>query len=78
MKLAVTISDFPLPLLDSMKQRLEKVAPCDILQSGSEVSVTCNAEMVKCMEVIAVVDKYNCKIDENDFDLFAPVKPSSP
>lgn len=59
LKMSVTLSDFPMSLLDDMKQELHKYTKCEIKQSGTEVQISCTADMVKCMEVVAIADKYN-------------------
>lgn len=65
MKMSITISDFPLLLLDTMKQDLSRYAECEVTQLGADVKIVCTANMVKCMEVIAISDKYNFHMDSD-------------
>lgn len=73
MKMSITICDFPMLLLETMKRELCKYTTCEVTQLGPDVNITCKADIVKCMEVIAIADKYNFKMDGNDYELFADV-----
>jgi len=66
MQMSVVIPEFPLLLLDTMTQELQRYADCEVLQLGTDVKVICTADVVKCTEVIAVVDKYNFHMDEEN------------
>lgn len=61
MNLSITIENFPLLLLDLMKQELSKFTECEVMELGPDVKVTCSSDVVKCMEVIVVCEKYNVK-----------------
>lgn len=74
MKMSIWIADYPMLLLDTMKQELEKYTTCEVVQLGLDVSITCTADVVKCMEVIAIADKYNFHMDDDDYQLFASLK----
>lgn len=69
MKMALFIDDFPLKLLENMQRDIAKHADCLTKQHGKTVLVQCEADLVKCMEVIAIVDKYNFRMDEGDYEL---------
>ena len=58
--MSLTIEQFPMLLLDDMKSELKRYAECDVQQFGTDVHVSCEeSNVVKCMEVVAIVDKYN-------------------
>lgn len=61
MNLSITIEDFPLLLLDMMKQELNKFTECEVVELGPDVKISCSSDVVKCMEVIAVCEKYNVR-----------------
>ena len=71
MKMSITICDFPMLLLETMKLELCKYTTCEVTQLGPDVNIVCTADVVKCMEVVAIADKYNFKMDEQDSELFA-------
>lgn len=73
MKISITINDFPLLLLDSMKQELNKYVDCEVVELGSDVKISCSADVVKCMEVVAVCDKYNFHMTDKDHESFNPL-----
>ena len=54
-----------------MKKELQKYTNCEVLQLGTDVQIKCTADVVKCMEVVAIADKYNFKMDDGDYELFA-------
>lgn len=74
MQMSIIICDYPLLLLDTMKQELQKYTNCEVLQLGADVQIKCTADVVKCMEVVAVADKYNFHMDEGDHELFAKIE----
>lgn len=74
MKMSITITDFPMLLLESMTRELKKHADCEIHQFGADVNICCKEDVVKCMEVIAIADKYNFHMDDDDYQLFASLK----
>lgn len=71
MKLSITIFCFPLLLLETMQRELAKYAECQVHVFGNDVNIECKADVVKCMEVVAIADKYNFKMDDDDYELFA-------
>ena len=74
MKLSILITGYPMLLLDTMKEELAKYTACEVVQLGLDVSITCTADVVKCMEVIAIADKYNFRMDDDDYQLFTLLK----
>ena len=68
MKMSITICGFPMLLLETMKRDLSKYAKCEVIQLGTDVKIVCEADLVKCMEVIAISDKYNFHMDD-DYEL---------
>lgn len=69
MKMALFIDGFPEKLLENMQRDIAKYADCLTQQHGKTVLVQCEADLVKCMEVIAIVDRYNFHMDEADYEL---------
>ena len=72
MKLSILIANYPLLLLDLMKEELAKYTECEVLVLGCDVKIMCQADVVKCMEVIAIADKYNFH-DDGDYQLKAKI-----
>ena len=59
MKMTLGIEQFPMSSLDALKNDLKRFAECEVLPVSTDVQVTCNANVVKCMQVVAIVDRYN-------------------
>lgn len=59
MKMSLTLSNFPMLFFELFTKELAKYAEYSIQVGGEDtVFLTCNADMVKCMEVVAIADKY--------------------
>lgn len=59
MKMALFVDDIPTALLELMQKDLDKYVKCAIQRRDRTLLIQCEADVVKCMEVVAVVDKYN-------------------
>lgn len=59
MKMSLTLSDFCMEHFDFFKEQVNRFAPCTVQVGGEDtVFLTCTADMVHCMEVLAVSDLY--------------------
>ncbi len=65
MNMRFGIEEFPMSLLDTMKSDLERFVKCEIQQLGTDVQVSCSGDVVQCMQVVAIVDKYNILAKNN-------------
>ena len=74
MKMALFVNDFPMALLENMERDLAKYAKCLIQNHGTTVMIQCENDLVKCMEVIAIVDKYNFRMEGTDTELFSAIE----
>jgi hypothetical protein len=54
----LTLEDFPMDSFDFMKSELARHAKCKITKSGTKVMIFCDADVVKCMEVIAIANMF--------------------
>ena len=58
MRMCLTIPDFPFDQLERLKARVNTFVPCNVQYDGKNVSVSCEADLVRCMEVISVTDLF--------------------
>lgn len=58
MKMKLVLERFPIDLLDLMESELARHTKCEITQTGTDVTIHCDADVIKCMEVLAVADKF--------------------
>lgn len=59
MKMSITLSNFPMSRLSRFIQEVNKYAQCAIEVEGEDtVLVSCEADMVKCQEVVIISDLY--------------------
>lgn len=63
MNLALGLPDFPLLLIDELKDRL-KPFNCTVRQVDFDVQVYCEGSLQTCAEVIAIVQDYNFRPKE--------------
>ena len=59
MKIKLTIKHFPMDSLEFMKSELARYAECSIEQYNDDILVSCDTDVVKCMEVLVVADKFD-------------------
>lgn len=60
MKMKLLIEQFPMDSLDYMKSELKRYAECTVDQLGANnILISCDADVVKCMEVLVIADKFN-------------------
>lgn len=64
--MALFINDFPMTLLENMERDLAKCAKHLIQRHGTTVMIQCENDLVKCTEIIAIVDKYSFHRDEEN------------
>jgi hypothetical protein len=65
MKMKLTIRQISTELLEMMDRELQRYLKCTIQSVDGETQVLCESnDLVKCMEVVAVVDRYNPDIIE--------------
>ena len=58
MRMCLVIPDFPFEQVEQLTARVNTFAPCNVQYDGKNVSVSCEADLVKCMEVISVTDLF--------------------
>ena len=58
MKMTLNLEHFSIDSLELMKSELARHVKCEVVQTGTDVAISCNADGVKCMIVIAVADKF--------------------
>lgn len=59
MKMNITLSRFPIDRLEKFKEAVSQFAKCDIrIDNENNVSVFCEADMIKCQEVVIISDLY--------------------
>lgn len=58
MRMCLVIPDFPFEQVENLKARVNTFVLCNIQYDGKNVSVSCDADLVKCMEVISITDLY--------------------
>lgn len=66
MRLQLTLQDFDMTLYDQLQEEVNKYAACTLLSGdqgdgGTTVWLSCEADMVHCMEVIAIADLYHVR-----------------
>lgn len=61
MKLFLGLADFPLLLLEELKDRLKMFPETTIVQKGFDIEVHCEGSPLTCAEVIAIVEEYSFK-----------------
>ena len=44
--------------LDFMKSELARHAKCKITKSGTKITISCDEDVVKCMEVVVIADMF--------------------
>lgn len=68
MRMCLVIPDFPFEQVERLKERVNAFASCNVQYDGKNVSVSCEADLVKCMEVISVTDLFQFYGGEKDED----------
>lgn len=59
MKMSITLSHFPMDRLEPFKEAVAQYAKCDIrVSADNSVEVACEADMIKCQEVVIISDLY--------------------
>lgn len=58
MRMCLVIPDFPFEQVENLKARVNTFVLCTVQYDGKNVSVSCDADLVKCMEVISITDLY--------------------
>ena len=59
MRMVIHIDEFPLELLDGLTKQLAIYAPCEIEVVGNGIEVSCSADLVHLMEVLAITELYS-------------------
>lgn len=65
MRMCLTIPDFPFEQVGTLIARVSTFANCVVQYDGKNVAVSCDADLVKCMEVISVTDLFQFYGGEN-------------
>lgn len=59
MRMSITLSHFPMSHLELFKEAVAQYAKCDIrANADGSVEVACEADMIKCQEVVIISDLY--------------------
>ena len=52
------LEHFPMNSLEHLKSELARHAECAINKEGTNVTISCNADVVKCMEIIVIANLF--------------------
>ena len=58
MRMCLTIPDFPFEQVKVLSERVNTFTPCTVQYDGKNIAISCDADLVKCMEVISVTDLF--------------------
>lgn len=76
MRMCLTIPDFPFEQVEQLKARVNTFADCSVQYDGKNIAISCDADLVKCMEVISVTDLFQFYGGEKGDDSSQSSQPS--
>lgn len=66
MEMAITIDKFPILLFEQLRKELARHTECKLYQIGGSVRIVCKADVVKCMVVCAIADKFCVNLTDQE------------
>lgn len=58
MRITIGLSDFDMNFYTVLVGELSRYSPCLVTREGAEVTVQAEGDVVKCMSIVAICDKY--------------------
>lgn len=58
MRMSIGMADFQMEYYTQLIRELAHYAPCSVTREGNEVTVSAEGDVVECMCIVAVCDRY--------------------